>query len=93
MINIFNLQESAIAQTNSDGNQPTSFFLSGQQFFYFRSSVKKDGNCLFTAVVFHTLGDEDEHDAIHTLLVRETLFESRVILHDNENEERGKNKL
>ena len=44
----------------------------------------KDGNCLFRAVAFHTLGNEDKHDDIRTLLVRfenlnKALLESRFI--------------
>ena len=86
----FNLQESASAQAKSDENQPPSFPspFSVHQFLLqsFRTvkSIKKDGNCLFRAVAFHTLGDEDKHDDIHTLLVRfedlnKALFESRFI--------------
>ena len=86
----FNLQESASAQTKSDENQPPSFPspFSVHQFLLqsFRTvkSIKKDGNCLFRAVAFHTLGDEDKHDDIRTLLVRfenlnKALFESRFI--------------
>ena len=64
---------------------PSSLFIS----FYFRASVNKDGNCLLRAVAFHTLGDEDKHDAIHTRLVR---FKKpcRFVPNDNVNDERGK---
>ena len=84
----FNLQESTSAK--SDENQPPSFpspipvhqFL--LQSFRTVKHIKKDGNCLFRAVAFHTLGDEDKHDDIRTLLVRfenlnKALFESRFI--------------
>ena len=51
--------------------------------------MQKDGNCLFRCVAFHTLGDEDQHDAIRTLLLRferlnKTVFESRFIPADNQ---------
>ena len=88
MLAFFNLQESTSAK--SDENQPPSFpspipvhqFL--LQSFRTVKHIKKDGNCLFRAVAFHTLGDEDKHDDIRTLLVRfenlnKALFESRFI--------------
>ena len=90
VLSFFNLQESASAQAKSDENQPPSFpspipvhqFL--LQSFRTVKHIKKDGNCLFRAVAFHTLGDEDKHDDIRTLLVRfenlnKALFESRFI--------------
>ena len=47
-----------------------------------------DGNCLFRCVAFHTLGDEEKHDDIRTLLVRfetlnKTTFSSRFIPYAN----------
>ena len=89
-VSFFNLQESASAQAKSDENQPPSFpspipvhqFL--LQSFRTVKHIMKDGNCLFRAVAFHTLGNEDKHDDIRTLLVRfenlnKALFESRFI--------------
>ena len=60
----------------SDENQPPSFPspFSVHQFLLqsFRTvkHIKKDGNCLFRAMAFHTLGEEDKYDDIRTLLVR-----------------------
>ena len=72
------LQESASAQAKAkcDENQPPSFpspfpvhhFV--LQSFRTVKCIKKYGNCLFRAVAFHTLGDEDKHDDIRTLLGR-----------------------
>ena len=86
----FNLQESASTQAKSDDKQftsiPTAFPVHQFLFQGFRTvkHIKKDGNCLFRAVAFHTLGDEEKHDDIRTLLVRfenlnKALFESRFI--------------
>ena len=86
----FNLQESASAQAKSDKNQPPSFpspfpvHLFLLQSFRTVKRIKKEGNCLFRAVAFHALDDEDKHNDIHTLLVRlenlnKALFESRFI--------------
>ena len=90
VLSCFHLQGSGSAQAKSDDNQPTSFtspfpvhqFL--LQSFRTVKQIKKDGNCLFRAVAFHTLGDEDNHDDIRTLLVRfenlnKALFENRFI--------------
>ena len=90
VLSFFHLQGSGSAQAKVDVNQPTSFtspfpvhqFL--LQSFRMAKQIKEDGNCLFRAVAFHTLGDEDKHDDIHTLLVRfeklnKALFENRFI--------------
>ena len=90
VLSCFHLQGSGSAQAEIDVNQPTSFtspfpvhqFL--LQSFQTVKRIKKDGNCLFRAVAFHTLDDEDKHDHIHTLLVRfenlnKALFENRFI--------------
>ena len=83
-------EESGSAQAMIDVNQPTSFtspfpvhqFL--LQSFQTVKQIKKDGDCLFRAVAFHTLGDENKHDDIRTLLVRfgnlyKALFENSFI--------------
>ena len=46
--------------------------------------IKGDGNCLFRALAFHLLGDEDEHFCVCSYLVRLenfncSLFEARLI--------------
>ena len=72
--------------TNNLHPSPLPFLFISFLFQGFRTvkHIKKDGNCLFRAVAFHTLGDEEKHDDIRILLVRfenlnKALFESRFI--------------
>ena len=91
MIVSSNTQESASVECESDGAQVTSLSLPVHKFLnqsgQIAKAIMKDGNCLYRAVAFHTLGNEDEHDAIRMLLVRfenlnKGLFEGRFIPYD-----------
>lgn len=67
--NISNVQAKCVADKETIFIQlPVAHFL--HQSLRTLKAIQRDGNCLFRCVAFHTLGDENNHDAIRTLLVR-----------------------